>query len=380
MSDSFETILNHILSQNPTLPKEELLSLVERKKQESHGLLSDEGAIRLVAQQMSLSTFPSMEVKDQRISSVQAGLMDASITGEVVSVSEQREFPRSEGATGKVLRTRLVDSSGEITCVLWDAIAEFVAGMDLGPASRVRFEHGYTKYGRGGEVEFHLGSRSSVQVLYQAKRLEVAAGLVKVADLAQVSDSNAGLVLRILKMVGSRSEKGPVQALCEDETGMVIVKFWDEAGEAALSLREGSEVLVQNARVAERNGLLYVNVGMSSTMGHNPGAKAGSPRPVSLGSLKAEPLLWVVSGKVVERSEVREIETREGRKAKVSNVKIEDGTGRIRVSLWDKHAETVDTLRLGDMVKLVGVRVRKGFAGDLEASTVFLSQIEKLNQ
>jgi len=138
--------------------------------------------------------------------------------------------------------------------------------------------------------------------------------------------------------------------------------------------------LVQNARVAERNGLLYVNVGMSSTMGHNPGAKAGSPRPVSLGSLKAEPLLWVVSGKVVERSEVREIETREGRKAKVSNVKIEDGTGRIRVSLWDKHAETVDTLRLGDMVKLVGVRVRKGFAGDLEASTVFLSQIEKLNQ
>src|SRR3990170_7878864 len=150
MSDSFETILNHILSQNPTLPKEELLSLVERKKQESHGLLSDEGAIRLVAQQMSLSTFPSMEVKDQRISSVQAGLMDASITGEVVSVSEQREFPRSEGATGKVLRTRLVDSSGEITCVLWDAIAEFVAGKGLWAAARGPFGRGATKKGRGG--------------------------------------------------------------------------------------------------------------------------------------------------------------------------------------------------------------------------------------
>lgn len=375
MSDSFETILNHILSQNPSLPKEELLSLVERKKQESHGLLSDEGAIRLVAQQMSLSTFPSMEVKDQRISSVQAGLMDASITGEVVSANEQREFPRSEGATGKVLRMRLVDSSGEITCVLWDSIAEFVAGMELGPASRVRFEHGYTKYGRAGEVEFHLGSRSSVQVLYQMKRLEVAAGLVKVADLAQVPDSNVGLVVRVLRMVESRSEKGPAQALCEDETGMVILKFWDEAGEAAMSLREGSVVTIGNGRVAERNGLLSVNVGLNSTIG--PGSAVGSPKPSPIGSLKAEPLLRVVSGKVVERGEVREIETREGRRAKVSNVKIEDSTGRIRVSLWDKHAETVDILRLGDMVKLVGVRVRKGFAGDLEASTVFLSQIEK---
>jgi replication factor A1 len=156
---------------------------------------------------------------------------------------------------------------------------------------------------------------------------------------------------------------------------MVILKFWDEAGEAALSLREGSVVTIGNGRVAERNGLLSVNVGLNSTIG--PGSAVGSPKPSPIGSLKAEPLLRVMSGKVVERGEVREIETREGRRAKVSNVKIEDGTGRIRVSLWDKHAETVDTLRLGDIVKLVGVRVRKGFAGDLEASTVFLSQIEK---
>src|SRR5207244_1610239 len=47
MTESSDNLLNHILAKNPGMPREELLSLIERKKQESHGLLSDEGATRL---------------------------------------------------------------------------------------------------------------------------------------------------------------------------------------------------------------------------------------------------------------------------------------------------------------------------------------------
>ncbi len=145
MTSSFDNLLNIILSQNPSLPREELLSLVERKKQDSHGLLSDEGAIMLLAQQLSATMLPSEGVGDQRISSLQAGLMDASISGEVVSISDLQEFQRSDGSSGRVLRMRLGDSSGQITCVCWDSIGEFVSGQGLGVGSRVRLEHGYTK-------------------------------------------------------------------------------------------------------------------------------------------------------------------------------------------------------------------------------------------
>src|SRR3989441_10047169 len=104
MTESSENLLNQILAKNPGMPREELLSMVDRKKQESHGLLSDEGAIRLLAQQLSTTSFPTLDLKDQRIRSVHAGLNDATITGQIISVRDVHEFQRSDGSQGKVLR------------------------------------------------------------------------------------------------------------------------------------------------------------------------------------------------------------------------------------------------------------------------------------
>ena len=183
--------------------------------------------------------------------------------------------------------------------------------------------------------------------------------------------------LRIRKLLKGRTEKGPVQALCEDDTGLVIVKFWDDTGEVALAIGEGENVLVEGAYAAERNGLLYVNVGRTSRVTRSDQPATSSPTPARIGSLNLEPVLRIICGKVVERSDAREIETREGRKARVSNIRIEDSSGRIRVSLWDKHAEFADSVRLGDLVEVAGVRIRRGFMDELEASTVFLSQTVK---
>ncbi len=185
------------------------------------------------------------------------------------------------------------------------------------------------------------------------------------------------LRLRVRSIVPSKTEKGPTQALCEDETGLVMVKFWDENKNAALAFGPGRTFMVQNPWVREWNGLVDLNAGRGCTVALDE-LSLGSPLPVSIGLLKAEPFLKVVAGRLAERSEVREIETREGRKARVSNIRIEDDTGRIRVSLWDKHAESVAGLRLGDMVRLTGVKVRPSPTGELEASSVFLTQLEKI--
>jgi len=156
-----------------------------------------------------------------------------------------------------------------------------------------------------------------------------------------------------------------------------MVKFWDENKAVALSIEPGRTVTLQVPWVREWNGLVDLNVGRGSSITVEDFA-LGSTQPVTLGRLKAEPFLKIVSGRLVERSEVREIETREGRKARVSNIRVEDDTGGIRVSLWDKHAESVESLRLGDRIRLTGVKVRASPTGELEGSTVFLTQLEKI--
>src|SRR5262249_35118378 len=138
MSESFENLVNLILSQNPNLLRDELLQLLERKKQDSHGLLSDEGAIRLMAQQLSVSLTSSQTLPDLSIGSVQAGLMDASIAGEILSISGLQQFQRSDGSTGSILRIKIGDSSGQISCACWDSIGEFISTQNLAIGSRIR--------------------------------------------------------------------------------------------------------------------------------------------------------------------------------------------------------------------------------------------------
>jgi hypothetical protein len=375
MPASFDELLNQILAVNPSIGRDQLITMVDQKKQESHGLLSDEGAIRLVAQQLSISALPTSSIGDQRISSVHAGLNNSTITGQVIMVGEVREFQRSDGTPGKVLRMRVGDASGQITCVFWDDMAETLSRESLEPGSTVRLLHGYTKQGMGGEVEFHLGSRASLQILKRSQSSEVLTE--NVSSPAVNFRASDQLHVRLLKLQKSQSEKGPTWALCSGESGLLIAKFWDNQAQDVLSLGEGSLLVVQDHWVTERNGIVYVNIGSKSTV-TKEGSDFVAETPIaSIGSLHAGPGLCAISGKIIERGEVREIETREGRRTRVSNIQVEDDTARIRVSLWDAHAEKAESLRVGDHVRLTGIRVRENTNGEKEASTVFLTQLEK---
>jgi replication factor A1 len=375
MPVSFDDLLNQILSSNPSIGREQLIIMVEQKKQESHGLLSDEGAIRLVAQQLSIATLPTVGFADQRISSVHTGLNNSTITGQIIMVGDIREFQRSDGARGRFLRMRVGDASGQITCVFWDGMADTVAREGLTPGSSVRLLHGYTKQGMGGEVEFHLGSRASFQILKRSSSSEtVTVAAVTPAVNFRASDQ---LRVRLLKLQKSQSEKGPTWALCSNESGLLIAKFWDNQAQDVLTLGEGSLVLIQGHWVTERNGMVYVNVGSRSSISKESADFVAETPVSSIGSVTPGPVLWTISGKVIERGEVREVETREGRRTRVSNINVEDDTARIRVSLWDAHAEKAESLRIGDHVRVVGIKVRENMNGEKEASTVFLTQLEK---
>ncbi len=375
MPASFDDLLNQILSHNPNIDRDQLITMVDQKKQESHGLLSDEGAIRLVAQQLSVSALPANSIGDQRITSVHAGLNNSTITGQVVMVGDLREFQRSDGTQGKVMRMKVGDKSGQITCVFWDDMADTLARESLVPGSTVRLLHGYTKHGMGGEVEFHLGSRASFQIMKRSQSSEPLTNNITTPGANfRASDQ---LRFRLLKLQKSQSEKGPTWALCSSESGLLIAKFWDTHAQDVLSMGEGALLLIQDHWVTERNGMVYVNIGSKSKVTKESADFVAETPVASIGSLHPGPALWTISGKIIERSEPREIETREGRRTRVSNINIEDDTARIRVSLWDTHAEKTESLRIGDHVKITGVKVRENMNGEKEASTVFLTQLEK---
>jgi replication factor A1 len=69
-----------------------------------------------------------------------------------------------------------------------------------------------------------------------------------------------------------------------------------------------------------------------------------------------------LKAKVVEIPSKRQVTTRWGAPASVSNVKITDDTGSIRLSLWNKQ---IDAVKVGDEIDIRGGHVAK-YMGNLQ--------------
>src|SRR5207245_10766465 len=114
---------------------------------------------------------------------------------------------------------------------------------------RLRLEHGYTKHGRGGEVELHLGSKGKVQLFEtsNAKTSDEELPWITIGELAESPGPTARKLRLLMRRVqGQRTVNGPVTALCEDETRRVSVKSRDD--ETAEGARIGQDRRVRSSK------------------------------------------------------------------------------------------------------------------------------------
>jgi len=72
-----------------------------------------------------------------------------------------------------------------------------------------------------------------------------------------------------------------------------------------------------------------------------------------------------IQARVVRAFEPREFE-REGKKSKVANIILGDGTGTCRLSLWDDQVELLEKLQPGQAIELIGAYSRDDGRGGIE--------------
>src|SRR5207245_8672155 len=162
------------------------------------------------------------------------------------------------------------------------------------------------------------GSRANLQILKRTQSQGIGAGGVSSAAV-RIGASDL-LRLRLLKLQKRQSEQGPSWALCSNEAGLMIAKFWDNQAKNILELGEGSLVAIENHWVTERNGLVYVNVGSKASVKKESTDFVPDIPIAAIESLRPGPALCSIKRKIVERGDVREIETKEGRRTRISNI------------------------------------------------------------
>ena len=323
--------------------------------------------------------YPSPFPEPTEIASIGPEADRVSVEGFISAMRPATSFTRPDGSPGKVLRLRISDETGSITCVLWNEAAEACEGLEIG--SRLRLLGARVRESLTGQLELHVERDVQVEVL--PGRVEVPlGGLVKVADM-KPGLSGVEAVVKVLRAGKPRELRtGQVATLVVgDETGTIRLDLWDDKAELARQIRPGDILLVRNAYVRERRGARILNVGKLGSVELNPeGLDIEAPvrteeEITPLVSIEEPGGPYTVEVMLETAPELREVITGRGEAVQVASVQVSDDTGIMRLSLWRDLAEQVATLPPGTRIRVHQVYAREGPFG-LELSTSVGSFLE----
>lgn len=141
------------------LSDKEINSKIKDKLDLLSGLISEDGAAHIVANELGVKVFE--ESGKLQIKNIMAGMRSVEATGKVIKMYEIRNFDK-DGRKGKVGSFLIGDESGIIRVTAWNDKADLLATIKEGQV--INLKNGYTRE-NNGRVEVHLGDKSTVTVL-----------------------------------------------------------------------------------------------------------------------------------------------------------------------------------------------------------------------
>jgi replication factor A1 len=267
-----QDLINEIQTKNPQISKAQILERLEAERSKCNGLLGDETLLRLIAAKFGVQVQQNSFSSNNTISSGRlfGKLYDVNIVGRLIAVFPARTF-QGEEKSGKFATLMLGDSDGLLRVVLWNEKAELVEKGELKIGQTVKFLHGYTRDDRYGKTELHLGDKSLVELQPEEKGQQcppIEKFTLKISALNGNSGNVhvCGAVKAVLGKSGfNRNDNtdGVVLRLAlRDDSGEVVVVVWNEkVDELEKKLRDGTKLLLVNAKVKEaKNGSVEVHV------------------------------------------------------------------------------------------------------------------------
>ena len=398
-----ETIIEAILSKRPELSQDQVLALIEEKKREGQGLLSDEGAARLVAEELLIQT-RGTELGRMRVKDLVPGLNDVTLTGRILLAWPPQNFQRKDGTPGRVMRIILADKSERVRCAMWDKHVDVLSRLGDLKGRVLRVGHAYTRQGLAGDTEVHAGERSSIEIdpedMPKSDIPEFGELFTPLAKLAVGTNQvNAvGVVQsepRHYNFTKDERTGSLLRTFIADESGSMPMVAWNERAEELRDLKSGAIVQVLNARVRmDRNGGPELHIESRSQAQILETAPPYLKPPVTktrtIKDLSPRGPVDLTAS-VLTVGNPQEIKRPSGEVTKVARLLVSDETGIVSLSLWDDKAEIATGLREGDTVEITGASVRDrqgeimlslGRSGKLEKSPRKLAStkgVTKLN-
>ncbi len=376
---AIDKILAFILSSRPDLTRADVEKMIQIKKKGAGGLLTDEGAAYLVAMELGVKLPDTEKFKTSvAIKDLVADLNDVSITGRVLLVYPVRSFTRSDGSEGKVSKLLIADKTGLLRVVLWDERTSIVSQNELSPNQIIKILHGYVRRGLDDELELHVGRNGKVIAsppdIEASDYPKVESFFKKIVELSEGDRyvNILGVISRLSPIITFKRSDGSegriMRVRLVDETGKVSLILWNDRIDDVVKAKRGWFLRATAARVKRGiGGEIEVHAGKGSKITVSPDVpvelKLPLPSFTRISELKPNMPDVDVLSRVVSVGQIRRFERASGEAGQVADLIINDGSGSVRLVVWDEHAEVIKKISPGDLILIEGAYTREGATG-----------------
>lgn len=241
--------------------EEEVRAKIKEKLKQLAGLISEQGAAHIVANELGVQLVA--EPSAAKIRDLYPGMRNVTIPGRVTRKFELREFDK-DGRKGKVANFLIGDETGQVRVTLWnDQTDQFdkIADGDV-----VRVNNAWVKENRGYK-ELHLNTDSSLEVRPEGVEVSVGSPRVRkpIKDLAG-DEENVEILGTVVQLYdpryfevgpdGKRATEGEetqtnyvVSAFLDDGTGTIRTTFWRQQSQRLLE-KSDEEMLAYRDNLA----------------------------------------------------------------------------------------------------------------------------------
>jgi replication factor A1 len=312
------------------------------------------------------------DIPVRKIDEIKDGMNDITVLGKVLDLGQIKTFTRKDGGEGHVANMTIGDSTGTIRVSMWDDKAKLVNELDIG--SSVKIQNAYSKVNNFSQkVEISLGNSSVVEIA--GTEVEYEQKFLKVSEVVDgMNGVNLSGVILDISDVRTFNRKdgseGTIGTLTiGDDTGKIRVSLWDDKTIYLDEFDFGESVDILNAysRMNDFSQSVELNIGSRGNIAASEKEVQYMEKFDSVNDILPGKS-YSVQGRIIEIGDLREFDRDDGTQSMVSNIELEDDTGKIRVSLWGEHAEIVNNVQIGMTVRVSDAFSKFGMNEEIELS------------
>lgn len=346
--------LSHVIS------KEDFLQRIQEKVENMGGLCDETMAAMLVASELGFSDAGRDSIKIENITP-ESGPVN--FIARIISVFDTKEFTRNDGTIGRVGNLIVGDETGKVKLTLWDNMADLIKMGKIKAGQSVQVS-GFAKQGYSG-VEVNIGNNG---VLTESEEeIDVVSNSYKIKDIKDgMGDINLnGKILEVSEIRTFQRKDGNSgrvgNLMLGDETGTLRVTLWDDKTDFLSQVEYGDSIELINAYARENafSQKVELQVGNRSIIRKSEKKIEYEEEFTPIDDIKADMNNINISGRILDISEVRTFEKKDGSTGRVGNVLLGDSTGKIRLTLWDEKTDILEEIDFDETVEVLNAYSRE---------------------